>query len=55
MYDGKQVVRVINNYKQKDLYNIGVEMNNRKGTGNYDVEVEQAGAITNCLGSVFLK
>ena len=38
MYDGKQVVRVINNYKQKDLYNIGEEMNNRKGTGNYDIE-----------------
>ena len=41
MYDGKQVVRVINNYKQKDLYNIGVEMNNRKGTGNYDKERKQ--------------
>lgn len=41
MYDGKQVVRVINNYKQKDLYNLGVEMNNRKGTGNYDKERKQ--------------
>ena len=41
MYDGKQVVRVINNYKQKDLYNIGVEMNNRKGTGNYDKDRKQ--------------
>ena len=36
MYDGKQVVRVINNYKKSDVYNIGVEMINRKGTGNYD-------------------
>lgn len=41
MYDGKQVVRVENNYKQKDLYNIGVEMNGRKGTGNYDKERKQ--------------
>ena len=41
MYDGKQVVRVENNYKQKDLYNIGVEMSNRKGTGNYDKERKQ--------------
>lgn len=38
MYDGKQVVRIENKFKQKDLYNIGVEMNNRKGTGNYDKE-----------------
>ena len=36
LYDGKQVVRVENQYKRDDLYNIGVEMNNRKGTGNYD-------------------
>lgn len=36
MYDGKQVVRVENQYKRDDLYNIGVEMSNRKGTGNYD-------------------
>ena len=41
MYDGKQVVRVENKYKQKDLYNIGVEMSNRKGTGNYDKERKQ--------------
>lgn len=38
MYDGKQVVRVINNYKKADLYNVGVEMTDRKGTGNYDIE-----------------
>ena len=38
MYDGKQVVRVETQYKKDDLYNIGVEMTNRKGTGNYSVE-----------------
>lgn len=36
MYDGKQVLRVETKFKQKDLYNIGVEMKTRKGTGNYD-------------------
>ena len=36
MYDGKQVVRVENQYKKDYLYNIGVEMTDRKGTGNYD-------------------
>ena len=41
MYDGKQVVRVINNYKKSDVYNIGVEMTNRKGTGNYDKDRTQ--------------
>jgi hypothetical protein len=38
MYEGKQVVRFVNNYKSKDLYNIGNEMDKRKGTGNYDDE-----------------
>lgn len=38
MYDGKQVVRVETQYKKDDLYNIGVEMTDRKGTGNYDKE-----------------
>ncbi len=38
LYDGKQVVRVVTQYKKDDLYNIGVEMNKRKGTGNYDIE-----------------
>ncbi|MGN0974344.1 MAG: plasmid recombination protein [Bacilli bacterium] len=38
MYDGKQVVRVANQYKKADLYNIGVEMTDRKGTGNYDIK-----------------
>ena len=36
MYDGKQVLRFVNNYKTKDLYLIGNEMNKRIGTGNYD-------------------
>lgn len=38
MYDGYQVLRFENNYKNKDLYLIGNEMNNRVGTGNYDKE-----------------
>ena len=38
MYDGNQVVRVVNKYKKHDAYNIGVEMSERKGTGNYDKE-----------------
>ena len=38
MYDGKQVVRVETQYKKDDLYNIGIEMTNRKGTGNYSIE-----------------
>lgn len=36
MHDGNQVVRVENSYKKKDLFNIGKEMNDRIGTGNYD-------------------
>ena len=38
MYEGKQVLRFENNYKSKDLYNIGNEMQDRIGTGNYDPE-----------------
>ena len=38
MYDGKQVLRFVNNYKTKDLYLIGNEMNKRIATGNYDSE-----------------
>ena len=41
LYDGKQVVRVAPKYKKNDLYNIGVEMTDRKGTGNYDKERKQ--------------
>ena len=36
LYDGKQVVRVETQYKKDDLYNIGKEMSDRKGTGNYE-------------------
>lgn len=38
MYDGYQVLKFENNYKSKDLYLIGNEMNNRVGAGNYDKE-----------------
>lgn len=38
MYDGYQVLTFENNYKSKDLYLIGNEMNNRVGIGNYDKE-----------------
>ena len=38
MYDGYQVLRLENNYKSKNLYLIGNEMNNRIGTSNYDKE-----------------
>lgn len=38
MYDGKQVLRIESKYKKSDLYNIGIEMTSRKGTGNYDIE-----------------
>lgn len=41
MYDGNQVVRVVNSYKKSDLYNIGKEMTDRKGTGNYDKSREE--------------
>ena len=36
MYDGNQVLRFETQYKKKDLYNIGTELTDRKGTGNYD-------------------
>ena len=41
MYDGNQVVRVVSKYKKHDAYNIGIEMSERKGTGNYDKERTQ--------------
>lgn len=34
----KQVLRLINNYKTKDLYLISNEMNKRISTCNYDFE-----------------
>jgi len=41
LFDGKQVLRVGTKYKQKDLYNVGKEMSDRKGTGNYDKDRKQ--------------
>ena len=36
MYDGNQVLRFESKYKAKDLGGLGVELTQRKGTGNYD-------------------
>jgi len=36
MYDGNQVLRFESKYKSKDLGGLGVELTQRKGTGNYD-------------------
>ena len=36
MYDGNQVLRFESKYKAKDLAGLGVELTQRKGTGNYD-------------------
>lgn len=36
MYDGNQVLRFENKYKANDLGGLGVELTQRKGTGNYD-------------------
>ena len=36
MYDGNQVLRFENKYKARDLGGLGVELTERKGTGNYD-------------------
>ena len=36
MYDGNQVLRFENKYKSKDLAGLGIELTERKGTGNYD-------------------
>jgi len=41
MYDGKQAVRLETKFKSKDLYNIGIEMKERKGTGNYDKDIHE--------------
>ena len=38
MYDAYEVLWFDINYKNKDLYLIGNEMNKRIGTGNYDSE-----------------
>ena len=36
MYDGNQVIRFENKFKAKDLGGLGIELTERKGTGNYD-------------------
>ena len=36
MYDGNQVLRFENKYKVSDLGGLGIELIQRKGTGNYD-------------------
>ena len=38
MYDGNQVLRFDNKYKRGDLGGLGIELTDRKGTGNYDKE-----------------
>ena len=41
MYDGNQVLRFESKYKAKDLGGLGVELTQRKGTGNYDKDRTQ--------------
>lgn len=41
MYDGNQVLRFENKFKSSDLGGLGIELTQRKGTGNYDVERTQ--------------
>ena len=38
MYDGNQVLRFENKFKASDLGGLGIELTERKGTGNYDTE-----------------
>ena len=38
MHDGNQVLRFENKFKESDLGGLGVELTERKGTGNYDKE-----------------
>ena len=38
MHDGNQVLRFENKFKASDLGGLGVELTERKGTGNYDKE-----------------
>lgn len=38
MYDGNQVLRFETKYKANDLGGLGIELVNRKGTGNYDID-----------------
>lgn len=41
MYDGNQVLRFENKFKASDLGGLGIELTERKGTGNYDLERTQ--------------
>ena len=41
MHDGNQVLRFENKFKASDLGGLGVELTERKGTGNYDKERTQ--------------
>ena len=41
MYDGNQVLRFENKYKASDLGGLGIELKERKGTGNYDKDRTQ--------------
>ena len=41
MFDGNQVLRFDNKYKSSDLGGLSVELTDRKGTGNYDIERKQ--------------
>jgi len=41
MYDGNQVLRFEHKYKASDLGGLGVELTQRKGTGNYDKDRTQ--------------
>lgn len=38
MHDGNQVLRFENKFKASDLGGLGIELTQRKGTGNYDIE-----------------
>ena len=38
MHDGNQVLRFENKFKASDLVGLGIELTERKGTGNYDKE-----------------
>lgn len=47
MYDGYQVLRFENNYKSKDLYLIGNEINNRKLIKSEKIRHEQSKELSN--------
>lgn len=38
MFDGNQVLRFENKFKSSDIGGLGIELKERKGTGNYDLE-----------------